>query len=245
VAFIEIARAALLGLLGMAVFVLSFLVEPPFTSTLTKPVDGFESACCVSSDYQLVLCYDYCKSFIVRAPIRPDSPVLKTGDLVSVTYQDLSRGRIVLFFTKAPGTSTSLTYTTLDYDQYRRNLVLSWLALAGIAAGAVAMGTAVLLCRNAGRKREFGSGATSAAIAPLTLLGGLFYLPVALQAYYVAALIGVVAAIAAPVIGQNSLAAGELPRAYAKFGIWTAVIVSAVWLGAFLILLAKNVLYGP
>ena len=229
----------------MVVFGLSLLVEPPFTSTFTKPVEGFESACCGSTDYRLVFCDDYCKSFILRGPIRPDFPVVRTGDLVSVTYQDLPRGRIVLFFTMAPGTSTSVTYTTLDYDQYRRYLVFSWLALAGIATGAVAMGTAVLLCRIAGRKRGFANGATSAAIAPLTLLGGLFYLPVALQAYYIAALIGVLAAIAAPVIGLNSLAAGEFPRVYAKFGIWTAITVSAVWLGTFLILLAKNVLYGP
>ncbi len=204
----------------MVVFGLSLLVEPPFTSTFTKPVEGFESACCGSTDYRLVFCDDYCKSFILRGPIRPDFPVVRT-------------------------TSTSVTYTTLDYDQYRRYLVFSWLALAGIATGAVAVGTAVLLCRIAGRKRGFANGATSAAIAPLTLLGGLFYLPVALQAYYIAALIGVLAAIAAPVIGLNSLAAGEFPRVYAKFGIWTAITVSAVWLGTFLILLAKNVLYGP
>lgn len=241
----DIVRAGLLGLFGMAVFGLSLFVEPPFTSSFTKPVESFELACCGSSQYQLVLCDDYCKSFILRKPIRPDFPVLKNGDLVSVTYQDLTRGRIVLFLTKAPGTSTSSTYTTLDYDQYRHNLVLSWLALAGITAGALAMGTAVLLCRIAGRKRKFASGATSAAIAPLTLFGGLFYLPVALEAYYVAALIGVLAALAAPIIGRNSLAAGEAPRAYAKFGIWTALTVSAVWLGIFLILLAKNVLYGP
>src|SRR5260370_11878427 len=176
-AFTEIVRAALLGLLGMAVFAVSLVVEPVFTRKLTKRVDGFESACCGSRDYQLVLCSDYCKSFVVRAPIRPDSPVLKTGDLVSVTYQDLPRGRVVLFFTKAPGTSTSLTYTTLDDEQYRRNLGLSWLALAGIAAGAVAIGAAALLSRIARRKGEFASGATSAAIPPLTLLVRPFYLP--------------------------------------------------------------------
>jgi hypothetical protein len=241
----DIVRAALLGLLGMTVFVPSLLVDPPFTSTFTKPVEGIDSACCGSSDYQLVVCNDYCMSFILRGPIRPDFPVVNSGDVVSVTYQDLARGRIVLFFTKAPGTSTSVTYTTLDYDQYRRNLAFSWLALAGIAAGALVMGAAVLLFRIAGRRREFASGATSAAIAPLTLLGGLFYLPLTLQAYYITPLIGVVAAIAAPVIGLNSLAAGERPRVYAKFGIWTAVTVSAVWLGSFLIVLAKNVLYGP
>src|SRR5260370_9148235 len=53
VAFIEIVRAALLGLLGMAVFALSLLVTPPFTGTLTNPADGFEPPACGSCPHRL------------------------------------------------------------------------------------------------------------------------------------------------------------------------------------------------
>jgi hypothetical protein len=226
----RLSAAAVLGLLGLAILSISLFVEPPFTSTVNGPVLDFVHAC-DTCDYSLDVGQEGAyTSFMLIAPIKPDVPQLLVGQSVGVTYQDLYRGQVVLSVTTAPGTSSSVTYTTLDYDRYQKNFALAWLAMAGILLGGIATAIGVAWFAVAARRRGFARGATSAALAPLTLLGGLAFVEVGLTAYVPAViLIWLIAAIAATVLGRSSFSLKESPRGYATFGITTSVTVSAVW----------------
>jgi len=230
----QLSAAAVLGLVGLAVLSVCLFMEPPFTTTVNGPVMDFGQAC-DTCDYFLAVGQEGAyTSFSLIAPIKPDVPPLSEGQSVRVTYQDLYRGQVVLTVTTAPGTSSSVTYTTLAYDRYQKNLALSRLAMVGILLGGIATAFGVAWFAVAARRQGFARGATSAALAPLTLLGGLSFVEVGLTAYVPAViLIWLIAAIAATVLGRSSLKLKESPRGYATFGITTSATVSAVWVIVF------------
>lgn len=246
--------ALLVELAGVAVLVSSSLVDPPLTSSDTGTLTYVDwrtacpaGDCVVTPTYEIAIangsavqescCPEDWNYYFMYGAIQPGDPIPQVGQTVSVTYQDLARGRAVLSLITSPGASDSVTYVTPEKARYERSLSSGYAAFGGLTAGTLlALAGIALVYRFV---RGFGPrrGAVAVAIAPISLLGAGVVLPMSVPlggaaiARWVLTAAWLLAALGVLIAAVGSRRAGERPAAFANYSLVGVGAISAVWVG--------------
>lgn len=246
----QLKWAMAIELTGLAVVIGCSLLNPPFASTVTGSVTSVQwgaSGQLCSCDYLIEV---EGQDFPFRGPTRPAGPGPYGGETVEVAYLDTTTGWDVLSITSGPETAGSVTYVTPDGDMFAAARLTTYAGFAGLIAGLVLTVLGMTFFIRWGRGRGAPLGATSGALAPISLVGGV---PVVLLFSSVSAPIStlvlaspvwLVSAVAALIFGIASLRRHETPASLAKYALAVTGVVSGVliiWWIAFAVHLASTI----